>query len=153
MTTSIGRSRPRFNALSKTGTGQPTAHYPPRATDARMPSMHLYDWNKLEWEQLNPRVARKVIHGANMTIARLDLRKGAVVPAHSHVHEQIATVDKGALKFLIDGGEQIVSAGQSIAIPPHVPHSVEALEDSAVVDVFSPAREDWIRGDDAYLRR
>jgi quercetin dioxygenase-like cupin family protein len=68
------------------------------------------------------------------------------------VYEQIATVEKGAMKFLTDGGEQIVCAGQSIAIPPHVPHSVEALEDSAVVDVFSPAREDWIRGDDAYLR-
>jgi quercetin dioxygenase-like cupin family protein len=117
-----------------------------------MRSMQLYDWNKLEQEQLNPRVARKVIHGANMTIARLEIRKGAVVPAHSHVHEQIATVEKGAMKFLIEGREQIVGAGQSIAIPPHVPHGVEALEDSLVVDVFSPAREDWIRGDDAYLR-
>jgi quercetin dioxygenase-like cupin family protein len=115
-----------------------------------MRSMQLYDWNKLEQEQLNPRVARKLIHGANMTIARLEIRKGAVVPAHSHVHEQIATVEKGAMKFLIEGGEQIVRAGQSIAIPPHVPHGVEALEDSVVVDVFSPAREDWIRGDDAY---
>jgi quercetin dioxygenase-like cupin family protein len=118
-----------------------------------MRSMQLYDWNKLEPEQLNPRVARKVIHGANMTIARLEIRKGAVVPAHSHVHEQIATVEKGAMKFLIEGGERIVRAGQSIAIPPLVPHGVEALEDSVVVDVFAPAREDWIRGDDAYLRR
>src|SRR5271157_4396885 len=109
--------------------------------------MQLYDWNKLEAEQLNPNVARKVIHGANMTIARLDIRKGAVVPTHSHVHEQIATVEKGALKFLIEGCEQIVGAGQSIAIPPHAAHGVEALEDSLVVDVFSPAREDWIRGD------
>jgi len=107
----------------------------------------------MEEEQLNPRLRRKVLHAANLTVARLSLAKDAVVPEHSHVHEQIATVDKGALRFLIDGGEQIVGAGQSIAIPPHVPHSVEALEDSAVIDVFSPAREDWIRGDDAYLRR
>jgi quercetin dioxygenase-like cupin family protein len=57
------------------------------------------------------------------------------------------------MKFLIEGGEQIVSAGQSIVLPPHMPHGVEALEDSLVVDVFAPAREDWIRGDDAYLRR
>jgi quercetin dioxygenase-like cupin family protein len=88
-----------------------------------------------------------------MTIARLEIQKGAVVAAHSHVHEQIATVEKGAMKFLIEGGEQIVSAGQSIVLPPHMPHGVEALEDSLVVDVFAPAREDWIRGDDAYLRR
>jgi len=50
-----------------------------------MRSMQLYDWNKLEPEQLNPRVARKVIHGANMTIARLEIRKGAVVPAGTTV--------------------------------------------------------------------
>jgi len=115
--------------------------------------MQLYDWNKLDREQLNPRVARKVIHCANMTIARLELQKGAVVPEHSHVHEQVATVERGLLKFLIGGREQIVGAGQSLAIPPHEPHGVEVLEDSVVVDVFSPAREDWIRGDDAYLRR
>jgi len=38
-------------------------------------------------------------------------------------------------------------------IPPHVPHSAQALEDSVAVDLFSPIREDWIRGDDAYLRK
>ena len=115
--------------------------------------MQLYDWNKMEREQLNPQVARKVVHGANMTIARFEIQKGAVVAAHSHVHEQIATVEKGALKFLVAGEEQIVRAGQSIAFAPHVSHGGEALEDTVVVDVFSPAREDWIRGDDAYLRR
>jgi hypothetical protein len=39
-----------------------------------------------------------------------------------------------------------------LQITPDVPHSVEALADSLAVDLFSPAREDWIRGDDAYLR-
>ena len=113
----------------------------------------LLDWNTLETEQLNPNVTRKVVHGANMTIARLELKKGAAVPAHAHVHEQIATVERGALKFLIEGREQVVRAGQSLAIPPNVPHGVEVIEDSIVVDVFSPARDDWQRGDDAYLRR
>ena len=56
------------------------------------------------------------------------------------------------VKFLIEGREQIVRAGEALAIPPHAPHGVEVLEDAIVVDVFSPAREDWIRGDDAYLR-
>jgi hypothetical protein len=45
-----------------------------------------------------------------------------------------------------------VNAGETVAIPPHAPHMVEALEDSVAVDLFSPIREDWIRGDDAYLR-
>jgi hypothetical protein len=43
-------------------------------------------------------------------------------------------------------------AGESVVIPSEVPHAVEALEDSVVLDVFSPVRDDWVRGDDAYLR-
>ncbi|HEY2018447.1 MAG TPA: cupin domain-containing protein, partial [Bryobacteraceae bacterium] len=98
-------------------------------------------------------VGRRAIHGANLTIARLEIKKDAVVPEHSHVNEQISMVERGALKFFIDGGEQIVSAGEVLVIPPHAPHGVVALEDTVVVDVFAPSREDWIRGDDAYLRR
>ncbi|HYW41456.1 MAG TPA: cupin domain-containing protein [Bryobacteraceae bacterium] len=115
--------------------------------------MKLYNWNTVEPEQLNPRIGRQCIHGSQMTIARLHLQKDAVVPEHSHVNEQVSMVERGALKFLLEGREQIVRAGDVLVIPPHAPHSVEVLEDSTVVDVFSPPREDWIRGDDAYLRR
>jgi quercetin dioxygenase-like cupin family protein len=62
-------------------------------------------------------------------------------------------VEKGALKFVLDGTEIIVKAGEVLQIPPHLPHSAEAMEDSIAVDLFSPVREDWIRGDDAYLRK
>ena len=115
--------------------------------------MKLYGWHGMESEQLNPLVARKAIHGANLTIARLEIRKGAVVPEHSHINEQVAMVETGALKFFIEGGEHIVRSGECMAIPPNVPHAVEALEDTTVTDVFAPAREDWIRGDDSYLRK
>jgi quercetin dioxygenase-like cupin family protein len=115
--------------------------------------MKRHDWNQMESEQLNPKVRRKAIHTLNMTIARLEIEKSAVVPEHHHVHEQVATVERGALKFFIEGREEIVRAGESIVIPPNVPHGVEALDDTVVVDVFAPSREDWLRGDDAYLRR
>ena len=115
--------------------------------------MDLFAWNGMQLEQLNARVARKVIHSANMTIARLELQKDAVVPEHSHINEQISMVEKGALKFFMDGKEQILRAGEVLVIPPNVPHGVEVLEDSVVVDIFSPSRQDWIRGDDAYLRK
>lgn len=118
-----------------------------------MQGMPVYDWEKLPEEQLNPRITRKVIHARNLTIARLKLLKDALVPEHSHVNEQVTTVERGALKFFMEGGEQVVRAGESLTIPPNVPHKVEALEDSVAVDVFSPVREDWLRGDDAYLRR
>lgn len=114
--------------------------------------MQLYDWSRIEQEQLNPLMARQVIHGKKLTIGRLFLKKGAVVPVHSHPHEQITLLEQGRLLFTIDGREQELQAGQALEIPPDAPHQVEALEDSVAVDIFAPVREDWLRGDDAYLR-
>jgi unsaturated pyranuronate lyase len=115
--------------------------------------MPHYDWNRIPAEQLNPLVTRKVIHTDAMTIARLTIAKGAVVPSHHHVNEQCAMVEKGALKFDLDGREILVSAGQALAIPPDIPHGVEAMEDTVVIDLFTPRRQDWIDGDDSYLRK
>ena len=115
-------------------------------------AVKLYNWSQIPEEQLNDLVARQMIHGETMTIARIHLRKGAVVPLHQHPNEQISMVEHGRLRFLIAGQEQIVQGGDMVAIPPNAPHLVEALEDSLATDLFSPIREDWIRGDDAYLR-
>ena len=115
--------------------------------------MQRYEWNQIEKEQLNPAFARQVIHGETMTVARVYLKKGCLVPEHSHHNEQISMLEQGALRFVLAGEELILKAGQVLRIPPHVPHSAEALEDSVAVDLFSPIREDWIRGDDAYLRK
>jgi quercetin dioxygenase-like cupin family protein len=115
--------------------------------------MELYNWEQLPAEQMNSMVVRKVIHTGQMTIARLNLQKDAVVPEHSHVNEQVANVERGSLLFHIGGVDQVVGAGESLVIPPHVPHGVVALEDTVVTDVFTPRREDWISGDDSYLRR
>ncbi|MER3408858.1 MAG: cupin domain-containing protein [Thermoleophilia bacterium] len=87
-----------------------------------------------------------------MTLARIRLARGAVVPRHQHPSEQIATVLEGRLRFLVDGEERIVAAGESVALTANEPHEVEALEDSLVLDTFSPPRDDWKRGEDAYLR-
>jgi quercetin dioxygenase-like cupin family protein len=118
-----------------------------------MTGMTQYDWNAMPAEQLNPMVTRRAVHTENLTIARLQIAKDAVVPEHSHVNEQVATVERGALRFTIAGQDLVVAAGQSVAIPSNVPHSVVALEDTTVVDVFSPRRDDWLRGDDSYLRK
>jgi quercetin dioxygenase-like cupin family protein len=115
--------------------------------------MELYNWEHLPAERMNPKIVRKVIHSGQMTIARLNILKDAVVPEHSHVNEQIANVERGALLFHIGGVDTVVGAGESLVIPPNVPHGVVALEDTVVTDVFTPRREDWIAGDDAYLRR
>jgi quercetin dioxygenase-like cupin family protein len=115
--------------------------------------MKIYQWQTIEQEQMNPRLGRKAIHGAHITVARLELKQDCVVAEHSHANEQITMIESGALKFSIGGGERILRADDILVIPPHLPHGVVALEDTVAVDVFSPPREDWVRGDDAYLRR
>lgn len=114
--------------------------------------MKLHDWSKIEREQLNPSAARQVIHATNVTVARIYLSKGAVVPEHSHFNEQLTVLIQGRLKFTHRDKEIILEAGQALEIPPDEPHQVTALEDSVAMDIFAPRREDWIRGDDAYLR-
>lgn len=115
--------------------------------------MPLHSWDSIEKERLNPLVARQAIHSKRMTVARLHLSQGALVPEHSHDNEQITLCERGRVRFRIDGVETVVQAGEAMEIPSGARHSVEALEDSVAVDIFSPRREDWIRGDDAYLRR
>jgi quercetin dioxygenase-like cupin family protein len=107
--------------------------------------MTHYEWNQVPAEQLNPHISRKAIHSGNMTIARLELLKDAVVAEHNHHNEQITMVERGALKFAIDGGHKVVRAGETLVIPPNVPHSVIALEDTVVFDIFAPKRDDWPR--------
>jgi len=115
--------------------------------------MDLYNWAAMPWEKLSDLISRKVVHTERMTIARLRLAKGTFVPVHQHENEQVSMMEEGALKFNVGGEEVTVRAGESLRIPPNVPHSAEAIEDSVATDLFTPCREDWKRGDDAYLRK
>jgi quercetin dioxygenase-like cupin family protein len=115
--------------------------------------MDVHEWASTPIEWLSETVGRQMIHTETMTLARVTLRRGAVVPTHEHPNEQIATVLEGRVRFTVGGEEQVVEAGTTVPLAANVPHEVEALVDSVVLDVFSPVREDWIRGDDAYLRR
>jgi quercetin dioxygenase-like cupin family protein len=114
--------------------------------------MNLYRWSEIEREELNPLLARQVIHGDSITVARLYLKQGAVVPRHSHRNEQITVLQSGRLRFEFDDREVMVRAGESLQIPSDAAHRVIAEEDSEAIDLFAPVREDWKRGDDLYLR-
>lgn len=104
-------------------------------------------------EHLNPLIDRQFVAGERSMLARIILRKGSIVPQHSHDNEQITYVLEGALKFVIEGRERIVRSGEILVIPSNLPHSAEALEDTVDLDIFCPPREDWISGTDAYLRK
>ena len=116
------------------------------------PPMRLYRWNRIEMERLKPGLARQVLHGDKMTVARIVLDKGVVVPQHNHVNEQLTWLESGKLRFTVDGVVQDLDAGDMLMFPSGVMHGVEAIEDSIAIDIHSPARADWLRGDDAYLR-
>jgi quercetin dioxygenase-like cupin family protein len=114
--------------------------------------MDTMRWDAEPVDQLNPLIGRQMLNGDAMTLARITLTSGAIVPEHRHENEQIATVLSGRLQFVVGDEELVVVAGESVRIPSDVPHSVVALEDSIVLDAFAPRREDWLRGEDAYLR-
>ena len=109
-------------------------------------------WAEVEVEVMSSLIGRQFIVGTNVMIASVLLRKGAHVPLHSHVNEQVTYILDGALKFVLEGKEVVVRAGEVLCIPPHVPHEAFALEDTVDLDVFNPPRQDWIDRDDAYLR-
>ena len=104
-------------------------------------------------EQINEAIARRYITGDSVTIGRFELKRGGIVPSHSHANEQISIVLSGALLFRIAGQETIVRAGEVMQIPGNVAHEVAVLEDTLVVDVFSPVRQDWIDKTDTYFKR
>lgn len=109
-------------------------------------------WDKIPLEDLNPLLQRQFVVGGDLMLARVLLKKGCVVPRHSHMNEQLTYILEGALKFFIDGKEIVVNAGEVLCIPPNVPHEAVALENTVDLDVFHPPRTDWIEKTDAYLR-
>ena len=109
-------------------------------------------WSEIPEEKLSPLLTRQYVDGAGVTVARFVLGKGLVVPEHSHPNEQVTCILQGALKFTLQGREVVVRAGETLVIPPHVPHKAEALEETLNLDVFTPPRADWERKNDQYLR-
>ncbi len=100
-----------------------------------------------DWIQLAPGVRRKTAAvGEKMMQVMVWFEKGARVPEHAHMHEQIASVISGKLRFVIAGKMQDL-AEESVILKSNVPHSAEALEESWVLDTFTPPREDMLKVD------
>ncbi|HZT73559.1 MAG TPA: cupin domain-containing protein [Terriglobales bacterium] len=111
-----------------------------------------YRWDELEPEAVNPLFDRQMIVGDQLMVARIRLKKGAIVPLHSHVNEQVTYILEGALRFRIEDREIVVRAGEVLTIPSNLPHQAEAIEDTLDLDIFTPPRADWLGKRDAYLR-
>ena len=115
------------------------------------PAPTPHRWSDVAPQQLTPHIVRQFISTDAITIGRFQLTAGGVVPRHAHHHEQVSSVLSGRLRFVFDDREVEVGAGGVLQIPGHVPHEVHVIEDTLVIDVFSPVREDWRDGTDTYF--
>ena len=82
--------------------------------------------------------------GEREMLAQVYLKRGCLVPMHSHDSEQMTYILQGALRFVVGGEEITVREGEVLHIPSLVEHQAEALEDTFELDVFSPIRGDWL---------
>jgi len=128
----------------------------PISREARVANaVTCYRWDDMPLERVSDMLERRLITGDRMMLAHVYLKKGCIVPKHSHENEQLTYITAGALHFKLGENqdqEVTVRAGEVLVIPPHVPHSAHALEDTIDIDIFSPPREDWLSGTDAYIR-
>jgi quercetin dioxygenase-like cupin family protein len=104
--------------------------------------MDCYSWNDIPEELVDPLWSRQMIHMPSMTILRLRFKKGGSLSRHHHIHEQVTMVTEGSIRIEVDGEEFRLVPGDVLRIPSNAMHFLEALEDSAATDVFTPARED-----------
>lgn len=110
-------------------------------------------WEDIQPERLNPKLERQFFTSGGVTLARLTMQKGLLIPTHHHVSEQITSIVQGALKMWLEGKELVLREGDVLCIPANLPHNTEALENTVCLDIFSPPRTDWLAGEDSYLRR
>lgn len=116
----------------------------------------FHRWDDMPKEKVTDHLDRRIITGERMMLTHVYLKKGCIVPKHSHENEQLTYVLEGALHFWLgedQKDERVIRAGEVLVIPSNLPHKAEALEDTLDVDVFSPPRQDWLDGTDAYLRQ
>ena len=115
--------------------------------------MSSYSWSKVPTEKLNDKLSRKLITGKKVMLAQVFLKKGCMVPAHSHDSEQMTYILSGSMTLRLPDMEVTLKEGDVLHIPSGVEHSAVAHEDTLDLDVFSPIREDWLKGTDGYLRK
>jgi quercetin dioxygenase-like cupin family protein len=119
-------------------------------------NLQSLNWDAIETETVNPKLRRKIVTGEKMTVARIYIDDGFLVPLHSHVHEQITQVISGRMRFWFGDDRKEVAEfgpGDVIVIPSMLPHEALAIGDVEEMDMWTPRRDDWLDGTDAYLRQ
>lgn len=91
--------------------------------------------------QMRKGISRQdLISGDRTNLVKFFVKKGATMPTHSHKEEQTGYLINGRMIMTIDGVDHELKEGDSWSIRSHMPHSVRVIEDSVILDVFSPVR-------------
>jgi quercetin dioxygenase-like cupin family protein len=101
----------------------------------------------IEPKQLEEKVSRKILGtGGSLMMVEVSFKMGGVGEVHAHEgHEQVSYIVKGSFEIVVGAEKKVVTAGDSFYAGLNVPHGVTALEDSVILDVFTPIREDFLK--------
>lgn len=98
------------------------------------------------WEDQGGGVRRKILgYDANLMMTVVEFNKGSVGYLHKHPHRQVTYVQRGSFEVQVSGEKHVLKSGDCFFVLPDLEHGVVALEDSCLVDVFTPAREDFLK--------
>lgn len=109
--------------------------------------------DKIPEEKVTPLITRKIVTGEKEMIAFWKMKAGAHAAAHTHPHEQISWMLSGKMEFRLGSEKRTCGPGDIVVIPSGVEHEAWFPEDTEVIDMWSPPREDFYTGQDAYLRK
>lgn len=105
--------------------------------------MPFFNISTLNAREVIPGYKGRAVHTGSMTFMYWSVKRGAVMPMHSHLHAQIANVLKGEFELTVDGQTELLVPGMVAVIPPHVQHCGRAITECELLDVFNPEREDY----------
>ena len=102
-------------------------------------------WNDVPAERIANGIDRQMIVGEKLMICRLTFQPHVDTPVHSHPHEQMTIVERGRVRFTINGSTRIAVAGDVLHFPSNVRHGATMLDEIVVlIDVFTPIREEFL---------
>ena len=114
-------------------------------------SAALIEARTVEIEQIEPGIKRQILgYGPEIMLVRVWFENGAVGAIHDHFHSQSSYVESGRFLVHIDGEERELVAGDSYYVAPHLKHGATCLEEGVLIDTFSPARDDFLDGENGY---
>jgi len=106
-----------------------------------------WNWTDVPVERIADGIERQMIWGDRLMVCRLNLAPHVVTAVHTHTHEQVTLVERGRVRFTVDGEARVAEAGDVLFFPSNQPHGATMLDEPVVlVDIFSPVREDFLSG-------